>query len=151
MMASGARAEDDANPISLPSRPRPTSSAMRAPRVLACVQCQHRKIKCNRESPCSHCTKSGVQCVPADLVPKQRRRRFPERSLLDRLRHYENLLKQNNIDFDPLHPGAEFKNETPSTADEEAGALDSTEAAANVEDTPAAACVASALHATSHR
>ena len=54
-----------------------------------------------------------MQCVPSTLVPRQRRRRFAERDLLDRLRHYENLLRENNIIFDPLHPGAAAKN-TPS-------------------------------------
>ncbi|KAF5859643.1 hypothetical protein ETB97_002554 [Aspergillus alliaceus] len=44
------------------------------------------------------------QCVPATLTP--RRRRFQERVLLDRLRHYEGLLRQHNIDFEPLHPQA---------------------------------------------
>lgn len=27
------------------------------PRILACVLCQHRKIKCDRNSPCSNCIK----------------------------------------------------------------------------------------------
>ena len=45
-----------------------------------------------------------MQCVPATLTPRgQRRRRFPERELLDRLRKYEDLLRQNNIKFEPLH------------------------------------------------
>ena len=73
-------------------------------RVLACVLCQQRKVKCDRKFPCANCTKSGVQCVLASLAARQRRRRFPERELLDRLRHYEDLLRQNNIAFDPLHP-----------------------------------------------
>lgn len=41
--------------------------------------------------------------MPATLLPRQRRRRFPERELLDRLRRYEDLLRQNNISFEPLH------------------------------------------------
>lgn len=73
-------------------------------RVLACVSCQQRKIKCDRHFPCAHCLRSGIYCVPASLVPRQRRRRFPERDLLQRLRHYEDLLRQNNVDFQPLHP-----------------------------------------------
>ncbi|KAM0098512.1 hypothetical protein ACP6JE_006962 [Aspergillus fumigatus] len=44
------------------------------------------------------------QCVTATLTP--RRRRFQEKVLLDRLRHYEGLLRQHNIDFEPLHPQA---------------------------------------------
>lgn len=72
-------------------------------RLLACVSCQQRKVKCDRHFPCAHCLRAGVQCVPASLVPRQRRRRFPERDLLQRLRHYEDLLRHNNVDFQPLH------------------------------------------------
>jgi hypothetical protein len=75
-------------------------------RVLACVLCQNRKVKCDRRLPCTNCSKAGVQCTPAALAPRQRRRRFPERELLNRLRHYEDLLQQNQISFEPLHPAA---------------------------------------------
>lgn len=72
-------------------------------RVLACIACQQRKIKCDRKFPCANCLKACSQCIPASLVPRQRRRRFPERELLDRLRRYESLLLQHNVDFVPLH------------------------------------------------
>ncbi|KAF2799291.1 hypothetical protein K505DRAFT_294967 [Melanomma pulvis-pyrius CBS 109.77] len=72
-------------------------------RVLACVLCQQRKVKCDRKFPCANCVKNCVECVPAARAARQRRRRFPERELLDRLRHYEDLLVQNNIEFEPLH------------------------------------------------
>jgi hypothetical protein len=75
----------------------------RTQRVLACVLCQQRKVKCDRKLPCFNCTKAGVQCESAALAPRQRRRRFPERELLDRLRRYEDLLRRNNIPFEPLH------------------------------------------------
>lgn len=71
-------------------------------RVLACHLCQKRKIKCDRCFPCANCTKKGVQCVPV-AQPRQRRRRFPERKLLERLREVEGLLAKNNIKFEPLH------------------------------------------------
>jgi hypothetical protein len=89
----------------------------RTQRVLACVLCQQRKVKCDRKFPCLNCTKTGVQCVSAALVPRQRRRRFPERELLDRLRHYEDLLRRNNIPFEPLHsnPAAEQRSGTSRT------------------------------------
>ena len=89
------------------------SCSAKSQRVLACVHCTRRKVKCDRKSPCSNCVKTGVQCVPATPAPRQRRRRFPERELLERLRHYEGLLRQNNINFEPLHtPAAE--NTSPS-------------------------------------
>jgi len=76
------------------------------------VLCQQRKVKCDRNSPCNNCNKAGLQCVPAALAPRQRRRRFAERELLDRLRHYEDLLRQHSISsFEPLHPSANVEKE----------------------------------------
>ncbi|KAL2819303.1 hypothetical protein BDW59DRAFT_122558 [Aspergillus cavernicola] len=81
------------------------SQESKGPRVLSCVLCQQRKIRCDRTFPCSNCMRTKVQCVPASLVPRARKRRFPERELLDRLQHYEHLLRQNDIKFNPLHDG----------------------------------------------
>lgn len=84
------------------------AAAAKPQRVLACVMCQQRKVKCDRKFPCQSCVRAGTQCVPTALAPRQRRRRFPERDLLERLWRYEDLLRQNNIDFEPLHaPAAE--------------------------------------------
>ncbi|KAI4250241.1 MAG: hypothetical protein LQ352_005413 [Teloschistes flavicans] len=43
--------------------------------------------------------------MPGGGDQRRRRRRFPERALLDRLAKYEDLLRQNNIPFEPLHEG----------------------------------------------
>ena len=83
--------------------PSLSSQLSKPQRVLACVICQQRKVKCDRKFPCANCIKSQVQCVPASLAQRRRRRRFPERALLERLRKYEDLLHQNNITFEPLH------------------------------------------------
>ncbi|KAJ5448398.1 Transcription factor [Penicillium cf. griseofulvum] len=69
-------------------------------RTLACVLCQQRKIKCDHTFPCINCVRACVQCKQAT---RQRRRRFPEKELLERLRYYERLLRRHNIKFDPLH------------------------------------------------
>ncbi|RSL88575.1 hypothetical protein CEP51_001671 [Fusarium floridanum] len=89
-------------PASEPSRPRPKSQ-----RILACILCQQRKVKCDRRFPCANCVRHQVQCVPATQT-RPRRRRFPERELLDRLRKYEDLLRRNKVKFEPLHkdPGS---------------------------------------------
>lgn len=70
--------------------------------MLACVLCQQRKVKCDRKFPCANCIKSRTQCVPATLATRRRRRKFPDRELLERLHKYEELLRQNNIEFEPL-------------------------------------------------
>ncbi|CEJ56032.1 hypothetical protein PMG11_02258 [Penicillium brasilianum] len=87
-----------------PSNPVPyrAHSSTKSQRVLACILCQQRKVKCDRKFPCSNCVKHQTQCVPSSQT-RPRRRRFPERQLLERLRSYEELLRQNKIKFEPLH------------------------------------------------
>lgn len=88
--------------------PNPGSGAVHPPqarapqRVLACVPCQQRKVRCERRFPCSNCVKHSLRCVPATPT-LQRKRRFPERELLERLRRHEELLRRHNIEFEPLH------------------------------------------------
>ncbi|KAG6006964.1 hypothetical protein E4U21_006584 [Claviceps maximensis] len=65
----------------------------RQSRILACVLCQHRKIKCDRNSPCSNCIKANVSCVPSTPAPARKRRR-PNQDLQERLARCEELLKQ---------------------------------------------------------
>ena len=50
--------------------------------------------------------------MPATLAQRQRRRRFPERVLLERLRKYEDLLRLNNVAFEPLHNDAAREKES---------------------------------------
>ena len=101
-----------------PSGPFPSSHPSKPQRVLACVRCQRRKIKCDRRFPCQHCNTSRVQCVLATLTPRvRRRRRFPERELLERLRKYEDLLRQNNIKFEPVHKDPVARTESPKELD----------------------------------
>ncbi|PNY27117.1 transcriptional regulatory protein [Tolypocladium capitatum] len=73
------------------------SSNLAAPprhaRVLACVLCQHRKIKCDRSFPCSNCLKANVPCTPSTPAPARKRRR-PNQDLQERLARCEELLKQ---------------------------------------------------------
>jgi hypothetical protein len=88
-------------PASASHSPRPADLKPR--RLLACVLCQQRKVRCDHEYPCATCVKARVPCVPATQFFR-RRRRFPERELLGRLRKYEELLSQHNIKFEPLHP-----------------------------------------------
>ena len=92
--------------------PSPSSQLSKPQRVLACVLCQQRKVKCERKFPCKNCIKSQAECVPSTLAPRQRRRRFAERALLDRLRKYEDLLRQNNVDFEPLHKNSSREKES---------------------------------------
>ena len=98
-----------------PDTPFPSSQVSKPQRVLACVLCQQRKVKCGRKFPCANCIKSRAQCVPATLAQRRRRRRFPEGALLERLRKYEDLLRQNNITFEPLHKDSAGERESLNT------------------------------------
>ncbi|KGO75558.1 Transcription factor, fungi [Penicillium italicum] len=95
------------------------TATIKSRRVLACVLCQQRKVKCDRTFPCANCVRAGEQCEQAT---RQRRRRFAERDLLARLRHYESLLRQHNIKFDPLHtPTSACRSPSEDGQDENAG------------------------------
>ncbi|KPM40852.1 hypothetical protein AK830_g5689 [Neonectria ditissima] len=101
-----------------PEQGAPQSQPPRPQRILACVLCQQRKIKCDRRFPCANCIKNNTQCVPATKT-RPRRRRFPERELLDRLQKYEDLLRRNNVKFDPLHKNPSLgEKESPGDCDE---------------------------------
>ncbi|KAI0458241.1 fungal-specific transcription factor domain-containing protein [Xylaria acuta] len=69
-----------------PPHPKPT-------KILACVHCQYRKIKCDRRQPCSNCIKAKIACKPSIPAPPHKRRR-PNQDLLERLARCEQLLKQ---------------------------------------------------------
>ncbi|KAJ5966583.1 hypothetical protein N7481_013297 [Penicillium waksmanii] len=75
-------------------------------RILACILCQQRKVKCDRKFPCANCLRFGKECTPATVTPRRRSRRFPERDLLDRIRKYETLLRKNHIEFQSLKSAA---------------------------------------------
>lgn len=64
----------------------------------SCVLCQQRKVKCDRQKPCSNCIKARAECVPsAPTLPRRRRRKFSDQDLAARLRRYEHLLKKNGV------------------------------------------------------
>lgn len=101
-----------------PSTPGVSPAAASKPqRVLACMLCQQRKVKCDRKFPCVNCIKSRAQCVPATLAVRRRRRRLPERELLERLHKYEDLLRKNDIQFHPIDSDAIGKRPFASTED----------------------------------
>jgi hypothetical protein len=83
-----------------------TNNATRTPssRLLACVRCQQRKVKCDKREPCSCCIKARVECTSlASLPPRRRKKRFPEAELLARLRRYEEVLRSYGADIDAIN------------------------------------------------
>ena len=73
---------------SIPSRP-----------TYSCIRCADRKVKCDRQRPCSACVKHNVDCVFNLLQPpRKRHKRVKDKILTDRLRRYEALLHEHGID-----------------------------------------------------
>ncbi|KAL9080803.1 MAG: hypothetical protein Q9157_000499 [Trypethelium eluteriae] len=74
--------------LNIPSRP-----------TYSCIRCANRKVKCDRQRPCSACVKHNVDCVfnPSQPVRK-RHKRVKVQILTDRLKHYETLLQERGID-----------------------------------------------------
>ena len=95
----------------------PLAATSKPQRVLSCVLCAQRKVRCDREFPCANCNKAGAQCIAGATIPRQRRRRFAERELLERLRHYEDLLRKNGVAFRPLHASSSLSTELDERSD----------------------------------
>jgi hypothetical protein len=69
------------------------------------VLCQQRKVRCDKNKPCSNCVKAGAECrIVPPQPPRRRKKRLQEKDLLDRLRKYETLLAQNGVKFDAIDP-----------------------------------------------
>ena len=64
----------------------------------SCVLCQQRKVKCDRQKPCSNCVKSRVECVASTPAPPRRRKRkSTDIDLSTKVERYEQLLKTHGI------------------------------------------------------
>ncbi|KAM3519302.1 hypothetical protein NHJ13051_007593 [Beauveria bassiana] len=95
-----------------PPNPQPDPSAMKLTRGTSCVLCQQRKVRCDKQKPCSNCVKAGADCrVVPPQPPRRRKKRLQERDLLDRLKKYEDLLRKHNIKFDALDIKSEATHE----------------------------------------
>lgn len=68
----------------------------------SCTFCRQRKVKCDRQKPCSHCLRANNDCsYPAG---RGRAAKKPARTLdtrlVDRLQKLENIIKQLNSEVD---------------------------------------------------
>ena len=81
------RISKDMSTTAAPTSSRPTYS---------CIRCAERKVKCDRQKPCSACVKHNVDCVfNISQPPRKRHKRV--QILTDRLKHYEALLQEQGI------------------------------------------------------
>ncbi|KAF2705907.1 hypothetical protein K504DRAFT_387062 [Pleomassaria siparia CBS 279.74] len=58
----------------------------------SCVACKRRKIRCNREEPCSYCTKLGLQCAYPNAKQSEKERCTDD--VMSRLQRIELLLER---------------------------------------------------------
>jgi hypothetical protein len=71
--------------------------------TFACIRCAERKVKCDRQRPCSTCTKHNADCVfNATKSPRKKHKRVKVQVLADRLHQYEALLQKHGIDQNEL-------------------------------------------------
>ncbi|OIW30448.1 hypothetical protein CONLIGDRAFT_279429 [Coniochaeta ligniaria NRRL 30616] len=80
--------------------------------TLACIRCAERKVKCDRQRPCSACVNHKVDCIFQPPRPPQKRHRYGKEHvqlLSDRLNHYESLLQERGIDLEKIrdYPGSD--------------------------------------------
>ena len=71
----------------------------------SCNRCAARKVKCDRQNPCSACINHNVDCVFTPPPPPGKRHKRPKdknQILVDRLKHYEALLQEHGIDPDKV-------------------------------------------------
>jgi hypothetical protein len=93
----------------------------------SCALCQKRKVKCDRQTPCSGCRKAGVHCIYRAPHPPRRRKKDADSNVFTLLKKYEELLERNGIDprsvterpeLDvPQHPLPSFNESRSTTMD----------------------------------
>jgi hypothetical protein len=72
----------------------------KVPKAYSCVHCFKRKVKCDKHYPCAACHRAKVECIFRIPAPPRRRHpRTTDEAVLARLKHYEDLLRENGIEF----------------------------------------------------
>lgn len=72
----------------------------------SCDRCFRRKVKCDKQLPCSACVRHNAECVfRVPVRPRARKERPPEDALIKRIQHYEELLRQAGVDPESLPGG----------------------------------------------
>ena len=107
--------------------PAPKSTSTTAPKQRSCILCRTRKVRCDKQSPCSTCRRAKAPCVfPSnDRPPRWARRleRFTSKAaaangaapqvpdsgagkVMDRLRNLEQLVKELSGQLEQAHASA---------------------------------------------
>jgi hypothetical protein len=79
--------------------------------IRSCLFCRSRKVKCDRQKPCTNCLRTGAECIyPSGpgRAPKRPRRPFDKR-VLDRLADLEALVRR----LDTTEAGSQLASGSP--------------------------------------
>ncbi|KAJ2987515.1 hypothetical protein NUW58_g4465 [Xylaria curta] len=122
--SSGSLSEAEKRASISPAVAASTPTSPAAPTKLrSCVVCRSRKVRCNKESPCSNCRRAGIPCVvpSADRPPRWARRLervaqnaaaeeraaraadSPASQVMERLRNLESLVKDLSSQLEQAH------------------------------------------------
>ncbi|KAL6161849.1 hypothetical protein ACJBU6_00947 [Exserohilum turcicum] len=78
-------------PSSHASRPSAGGAPTPAPR--SCVTCRRRKVKCDKNNPCSNCVRAKIECIfPGPGRAPRKSRKPSDAELLERLRRLEGVV-----------------------------------------------------------
>ncbi|KAH8679721.1 fungal-specific transcription factor domain-containing protein [Tricladium varicosporioides] len=99
--SSPTAAKPPQNPIHSPEQRKASHPAPHGLSARSCVTCRRRKVKCDKQEPCSNCVKAGSQCIFPAPGRAPRRPRVGgtgsserEAELLKRLRRLEGVVEE---------------------------------------------------------
>lgn len=97
------------------------------PKLRSCIVCRNRKVRCDKQSPCSNCRRANIACVfpPVDRPPRWARRLerlsndtatsnppAPQDTdaalgtVMERVQNLENLVKELRGQLEQAHPAS---------------------------------------------
>lgn len=105
------------SPLSENSPTQPTRTVELPASSRSCVTCRRRKVRCNKRTPCSNCTRAGIDCVfpPPGRAPRKSKRP-PDAELLSRLHRLEGVIDHLKSGKAEKSPTIQYSSSTgPST------------------------------------
>jgi hypothetical protein len=124
---AGASASSSEKNAASHTRQTPSLTPAPAPKLRSCVVCRRRKVRCDKQSPCSNCRRANIACVFPSIDRPLRWARHLERltnnaaasntpapqdadpavgKVMERLRNLENLVKELSGQLEQAHAAA---------------------------------------------
>lgn len=84
----------------------------------SCSTCRARKVRCDKQHPCSNCVKAGVECVFLSPTRGKRKRTKPvKEGLHAKLKRYKTLLESHGVVTDASDSGDISEEDSPTFVD----------------------------------